>query len=304
MNGFSEKGQLPISIVIVNWNTRTFLEKCLNSIAEFWGTESLEVIVVDNHSSDHSAELVATQFPWVQLHALPENTGYALGNNIGCSVAKHEYILFLNPDTEFIDRSLGTAVEQLMTRPELGSLGARQIAIDGSTQRSIRGFPTIIGILGDITKIGKIFPNSSFDSYRLTGFNYELEQEAPQPMGTFLIVRKSAMERIGAWPKPFDQDFPIFFNEVDLLFRLKIGGWQCRYNPEVKILHHGGESTKIVRKSMIWESHRSLCRYLSKHPPRGLGKFFLPAIKALVMTGAWLRARAYEPPLRFNDYHL
>ncbi|MEZ0325544.1 MAG: glycosyltransferase family 2 protein, partial [Fimbriimonas sp.] len=253
-----------LSILIVNWNTRELLRACLTSMSNHPPSEAFEVIVVDNASTDGSAEMVREEEAFgvwrlafgdqpnaqrptpnaLRLVASPTNTGYAAGNNLAFAEACGDFLLTLNPDTEFVDDSLDQALEILRAHPRVGVLGVRQVSPDGSTQHSVRGFPSLRGILGDLFKI------KAWDSYRLSSFDYDQEQEAPQPMGTFLLFRREALADVGDPKKPFDESFPIFFNEVDLLYRLKMKGWGCLYTPKAKILHHGGESTKLVRKSM------------------------------------------------------
>jgi len=284
-----------LSLVIVNWNTKDLLRACLASIQRYPPSSRYEVIVVDNDSSDRSAAMVRDEFPRVTLIALPSNTGYARGNNQGFKEARGEYILALNPDTEFVDGSLDRAIRILQGNPGIGVLGARQIGVGGEVQRSIRGFPSLVGIFGDVTGLGRLFPRSALGSYRLTQFDYTKQQEAPQPMGTFLLFRREALKDVDNLKEPFDEEFPIFFNEVDLLYRLKARGWPCLYAPDVRVLHHGGESTKLVRKSMIWESHRSLVRFLRKHI---LTQWNLPVVllvSGIIYLAAFVRARGYSP---------
>lgn len=276
-----------VSILIVNWNTRDLLDACLSSIERFPGKQPVEVIVVDNASSDGSSDMVKTKHPATNLIEAGGNTGYAHGNNLAFGAAQGEWLLTLNPDTELYEDTLDQALEAMNRYPTAGALGAKQIFTDATTQASIRGFPTWLGIIGDATGLGKAFPKSKFGSYRLAAFDYEKEQEAPQPMGTFLMFRREALEKVGDPNCPFDENFPIFFNEVDLLYRLNKAGWPAIYAPKVRILHYGGEGTKQRRKEMIWESHRSLIRYFEKHHPSP----FLPLLKALVLFGAFVRAR-------------
>lgn len=286
-----------LSILVVNWNTRNLLEACLASIRAFPPTEPYEVIVVDNASRDESAEMVRSKFPEVLLHASTTNTGYARGNNLAFGIAKGDFLVTLNPDTEFTDHSLDRALDVLRANPRAGCLGIRQIGLDGSTQSSVRGFPSVTGIVGDLLGLGARF-GGKLDSYRLARFDYNREQPAPQPMGTFLLFRREALEAVGDAKRPFDEAFPIFFNEVDLLYRLACAGWGCLYTPKAQILHHGGEGTKQVRKSMIWESHRSLIRYLRKHHGTGIAGVGLPFLAALLYAAAFVRARGYDAGFR------
>jgi len=283
-----------LSILIVNWNTRELLHECIQSIERFPPSSDYETIVVDNASTDGSAEMVRTEFPSVILVDSKVNTGYAKGNNLAFEAASGDFLLTLNPDTEFRDDSLDRAISILKANPRYGVLGARQIALDGSTQHSVRGFPTILGIAGDILKIR----SGAFGSYRLSDFDYEQEQPAPQPMGTFLLFKREALESVGSAKKPFDESFPIFFNEVDLLYRLREVNWPCLYTPEVRVIHHGGEGTKQVRKNMIWESHRSLVRFLRKHLVRWWNAPLYWMVFGIVYIGAFVRARGYSAGFR------
>ncbi len=275
-----------LSIVIVNWNTSELLIQCLESIAKnpFPGTH--EVIVVDNASHDDSASKVEALFPNVTLVAEKTNHGYAKGNNLGIARSTGECVLTLNPDTIIGPDVLRNAVETLRAKGEAyGALSLKFIGMDGKVQSSVRGFPTLTGIAGDILKL------PFWDSYRLRSFDYEKSQDAPQPMGTFLLFRRSALPDP---MKPFDENFPIFFNEVDLLKRLKGKTW---YEASLSIQHLGGASTRQTRKPMIWESHRSLIRYLFKHT-HGLARIPLYPASVFIWLGAFIRARGFSAGFR------
>jgi N-acetylglucosaminyl-diphospho-decaprenol L-rhamnosyltransferase len=272
------------------------LKSCLRSIELHPPSGPYEVIVVDNASRDGSADAVRKEFVNVLLVASDQNTGYARGNNLAFERASGEFLLTLNPDTEFTDDSLDRTLAAF-ENPHVGAIGIRQMGLDGRVQSSVRGFPTVRGILGDITHVGARL-GGMLDSYRLSRFDYDLEQVAPQPMGTFLMFRREALSAIGDPKRPFDESFPIFFNEVDLLYRLKLAGWDCLYLPSAQILHHGGESTKQTRKSMIWESHRSLVRYFRKHHGTGFSRVGLPFLAAGIWVAAYVRARGYDAGFR------
>lgn len=283
---------MKLSIVIVNWNTASFLKECLYSLTTSDAEGGLEVIVVDNNSRDESVEMVRTDFPSVILLAETINHGYADGNNLGIARATGEFILTLNSDTVLDPHVLDAAIKKLESMPDYGCLSLKFIGADGNIQRSVRGFPSVSGIFGDVTGLGKIFP--AFDSYRLTRFDYEKSQDAPQPMGTFLLFRGSVLKEI---PGPFDSQFPIFFNEVDLLKQMQTNGWKCWYEAGLSIKHFGGESTKQVKKNMIWESHRSLIRYFSKNL-KGLARISLPFLTTAIWLGAMLRAKGFHEGFR------
>lgn len=286
-----------LSVLIVNWNTRDLLCQCLASIQSFPPSCPHEVIVVDNCSDDGSAEAVKAQFPWVKLLASDSNLGYAAGNNLAFSEATGDYLLTLNPDTKFIDDSLDVSLESLLNNPSAGVLGPQLLGFDKKIQKSVRGFPTVVGIFGHWTKLDKLFPKGPLGSYSLPDFDYGSEGPAPQPMGTFLLFRRSALETVGDPKKPFDTQFPIFFNEVDLLYRLKLAGWACWYTPRARVLHLHGASTRQVRKSMVWESHNSLVRYMRKHL-RWPARAWLPLIAAGAWVAALVRAKGVHAGFR------
>jgi GT2 family glycosyltransferase len=287
-----------LSVLIVNWNTRDLLLACLASLQRFPPKEDHEVIVVDNASTDGSADAIRSAFPDVKLVQQERNLGYAAGNNAAFAVATGEWLLTLNPDTELTEPILDEAIAILQANPKAGALGIKLVGQDGHVQRSVRGFPTFLGIFGDLTGLARLFPRTNLGSYRLPAFDYELEQPAPQPMGTFLLFRRSALEAVGDPRKPFDEGFPIFFNEVDLLFRMSRAGWYTLYTPRVKIKHWGGESTRQVRKSMIWESHKSLLRFFRKHYRTPLNAPLLALLSLVVYAGAFVRARGYHAGFR------
>jgi GT2 family glycosyltransferase len=280
-----------LSILIVNWNTREHLRRCLESIYRHPPRIEWEVIVVDNASSDGSAEMVAKDFPEVRLEASERNLGYAAGNNLAFNMARGSYLLTLNPDTEFFDDSLSKAVGTIIAKQAVGALTGKFLNPDGSHQPNIRGFPRPMSILWEISGIAKLFPNSKFfGAYRMKYFDYSRPGIAEQPMGTFILYRKEALTEVGG----LDERFPIFFNEVDLLYRLHQAGWIIWYTPEVQLIHYGGESTKQVRKSMIWESHRSLIRYFLKWHVRPWNLVFFLPLFAAIYIGALVRARGWD----------
>ncbi len=281
-----------LSVIIVNWNTKDLLRACINSILLNPPACKLELIVVDNASPDGSAKMVAEEFPEIKLVDQNTNTGYAQGNNSGFALATGNWLLALNPDTEVPDGALDKAVKILQERPAYGVLSVKLIGPDGEVQSSIRGFPSIRGLIGAMFGLNKSRVDSDWNSYRLTNFDYELEQPAPQPMGTFLLFRREALKSIQAEFAPFDPQFPIFFNDVDLLCRLSSAGWPCIYSPKIWVKHHGGMSTRQVRKPMIWESHRSLFKYLLKHH-LVKGRLNQTFVRAGLIIGALIRARGY-----------
>ncbi len=253
-----------LSVCIVNWNTRDYLRECLTALQNYpaLGNE-MEVIVVDNASSDGSAHMVAAEFPEVLLTASAANLGYAEGNNLALERATGDALLLLNPDVIVHPDSLTNAAAFAAAHPGIGAFGCRLVGTDGKTQPSLRSFPDPGPVLWEYLGASRLFPRSRlFGAYRMTWFDYESAMEADQPMGSFLWITRNAYAAVGG----MDPQFPIFFNEVDWCWRAKRGhGLPIWYTPDVVVTHYGGGSTRQVKASMVRESHRSLLRFYDKH---------------------------------------
>ncbi len=278
-----------LSIVIVNWNTRQLLLDALESIYNAPPSFPFEVFVIDNNSKDESAEAVAKHFPKVVLIANKDNKGYAEGNNQGMARAKGKYVLLLNPDVILPAQGLEKAVAFMESHADCGALGVKQVHPDGRLQRSVRGFPSPLSILWELTGMSRLFTKSrAFGAYRMSWFDYASVCEVDQPMGTFLLIRQAVIEQVGM----LDLSFPIFFNEVDWCLRCKRAGWKIYYTPDVEIIHYGGASTSQVGVAMAWESRRGLLSFYAKHYP---AFWFLP-LRAFIACAsfpyAWLQARS------------
>lgn len=281
-----------LSIVIVNWNTRAYLLGALRSLYDAPPTFPFETLVVDNASTDGSAAAVAEAFPQVRLFVNTENTGYAEGNNQGLKASTGEYVLLLNPDVLLPVGGLETAVSLLQKRTEVGALGVRLVNPDGTTQPSVRGFPTPLALLWEVTGLSRLFPQSRlFGAYRMRWFSYDRDAEVDQPMGTFLLIPRPVLEEVGL----LDERFPIFFNEVDWCFRARRNGWKILFSPSVSVTHYGGGSTRQVSARMAWESRRGLLAFYRKHYP---SRFFAPiywlTAAASGIQAAWVARRRRE----------
>jgi hypothetical protein len=274
-----------LSIVLVNWNTRDFLLGALKSIYDSPPSFPFEVIVVDNDSSDGSAEAAKQAFPRATLIASPNNEGYARGNNLGLKASTGRCVLLLNPDVVLPPGGLERAVSILEARNDVGALGVRLVNPDGTPQRSVRGFPTPLSVVWEATGLSRLFPNSRlFGAYRMTWFTYDREAEVDQPMGTFLLIRRETLKQVGL----LDERFTIFFNEVDWCYRARRQGWKILFTPDVEVVHYGGSSTKQVHAKMAWESRRGLLDFYRKHYRSPL---FAP-IFWLTAAASWLQAFA------------
>jgi GT2 family glycosyltransferase len=277
-----------LSVLIVNWNTRDYLRACLFSLQATCAALEHEIIVVDNASHDDSAEMVRREFPGVLLLANSTNRGYAAGNNQACAAARGEYLWLLNPDTEVLDDAPHQLLDFLTAKPRCGAVASA--LIDARTRRpqqSCRTFPTPAALWSEATGLARRFPCSRrFGFYRMGWWRYHDVREVDQPMASSLLLRRQAVEEAGGL---FDEQFPIFFNDVDLCWRLHAAGWSIWYLPQAHVLHHGGASTSQVKPEMIAESHRALRRFYHKHYRSSLPSFMYFATVALIQASGAVR---------------
>ncbi len=274
---------MTLSIVIVNWNTRDYLLGALHSIYRNPPQFDFETIVVDNASLDNSADSVAAAYPQARLIANTENAGYAKGNNQGIEASAGYFVLLLNPDVVLGPEGLDRAVEIAIDSANLGALGVKLVNPNGTLQHSVRGFPSPLSVFWEAIGLSKLFPRSRpFSAYRMGWFEYDRVSEVDQPMGTFLLIPRPALEDVGL----LDERFPIFFNEVDWCFRAKRRGWRILFTPEVEVVHYGGGSTKQVSARMAWESRNGLLAFYRKHYSSPL---FAP-VYWVISVASWVQA--------------
>lgn len=279
-----------LSVLIVNWNTRDDLERCLSALELPCGDS--QTIVVDNDSSDGSVDMVRARFPEVTVLALDRNLGYAEGNNLAADAASGDWLLLLNPDTVVRAGAVDTLIRFLEDHPQGALAAPKLVSLDGSTQASVRGMPTPIALFAAWFHLDRVLgPRGSLTSYRLPGFDYERTQTAPQPMASAWMLRREAWEQVG----PFDPTFPLFFNDVDWCLRALTRGWDIWYVAEAEVVHRGGASTSQVKPKATAESHRALAAFYRKHYAKRLGNFRLAVcVGAIRFIGAvrvlWYRA--------------
>jgi hypothetical protein len=250
-----------LDVCIVTWQSRDLLRTCLAAVVG--QPEVAEIIVVDNASDDGTAEMVRTTFPTVHVIANPENVGFAAGNNQAIQAGGAPFVLLLNPDTEIQPGALAGVLRTFAEDPQTGAVAPRLVLPDGSTQLSCRGFPEPAALLWAATGLARLFPRSpTFGRYRMSYFDYSTRREVDQPMASALALRRAALDEVGL----FDEEFPLYFNDVDLSHRLRQAGWVTVFEPAAEVTHYYGQSsTWQVRPSAILESHRGLIRFYHKH---------------------------------------
>jgi N-acetylglucosaminyl-diphospho-decaprenol L-rhamnosyltransferase len=285
-----------LSIIIVNYNVKYFLEQCLCSVEAALRTEGLveipgnspdedgvEIFVVDNGSRDGSAEWLPSRFPAVQLIINKENRGFAAANNQALAKANGKYILFLNPDTILPEDYFSICISFMGSTPGCGAIGARMVDGGGHfLKESRRGFPTPWVAFCKLSGLTAVFPRSRlFAGYYLGHLPEEQTHPAPILSGACMFVRKLALDKTGG----FDERFFMYAEDIDLSHRIGQAGYVNYYMATTTILHFKGESTpKNARYVKLF--YKAMSQFKRKHFGRRLSWIF----DVLTEMAIWLRA--------------
>jgi GT2 family glycosyltransferase len=286
-----------LGIVIVNYNTREDLGRCLDSIAASSERHSRQVIVVDNNSSDGSAALVRETYPWVELIPSTYNGGYAYANNIGLRALGYDveqpsaqrplYALLLNPDTILPPDALDTLLDYMDEHLDIGVLGPRLVRRDGSLDRACRrGFPTPEVSLYHILGLAKLFPHSvRFGRYNVTFLDEMVETDVDAVVGAFMLMRGPALEDAGL----LDERFFMYGEDLDLCYRIKAHGWRVHYYPAVTVLHVKGAASRKNTAQATAAFYDAMKIFHDKHYR---AQYAAPVNWAVDLGVALLRAKA------------
>ena len=276
MSAVENPPPIDLSIVIVNWNVRDLLRRCLDSIFAS-GQPRLEVIVVDNASSDGSLDMLRADFPHVTLIANADNRGFPAANNQGLAAARGRCVMTLNPDTAIVGDALARMIAYLDAHPDVGALGPQLLNPDGSIQSSRRRFPTFATALFESTWLQGIAPHSVLRRYYVDDVPGDVPQEVDWVTGACIVVRREALEAVGG----FDPDFFMYSEELDWCRRIKSAGWTIVYLSEAKVIHHVGKSSEQVVAARHIHFQTSKVRYFRKYHGRvvaGALRLFLLAM--------------------------
>jgi GT2 family glycosyltransferase len=288
---------LDLSVVVVSYNRRDLLARCLDSVLADTDDLEAEVIVVDNASRDDSAAMVAEAFPSVRLIANDDNVGFGRANNQAFAVAKGRYLLVLNPDTAVPPGTLSALLALADAHPDVGVIGPRLEYEDGTFQHSAFRFPdwkqALFGFFDVVPEDSEV--NGRYRPEQLTQSFW-----AEHLLGACLLLRGAALEQVG----PFAPEYFMYFEETDLCFRLRRAGWRNLYAPDVRVIHIRGGSTSAVSETMSVAFHRSQAIFYRRH--RGLAGYLV--LKSVVWPGiayrlarslrAFVRGRIRWPLLR------
>ena len=255
---------IDLTVIIVSWNVRDLLRRCLASIADTPSASRLEpeILVVDNASDDGSPGMVRDEFPHVRLVTNERNLGFTAANNQGLACAEGRYLLLLNPDTEVVDGALETMVGYMDGHPTVGALGPQLRYPDGTLQPSRRRFPTMATALVESTIVQEWWPDSRIlRRYYVADTPDDAIQAVDWVIGACLLVRREVYEKVGG----LDEGFFMYSEEVDWCRRIKDAGWEVVYLPTATVIHHEGKSSEQVVAARHIHFQSSKVRYFRKH---------------------------------------
>ncbi len=254
-----------LSVCIVNWNTRRDLEQAIASILGDASGLRVEVVVVDNASTDGSAEMVGERFPSVMLIQSGANLGFARGYNLAASKTAGRCLLMLNPDTQVRAGALVGLAEFLDSHPEAGAAGPRLLNPDGSLQFSCRRFPRPMAAVFRNTPLGKLIPGNRFTrDYLMADWDHHLVREVDWLSGAAICIRRQAWEQVGG----FDEGFFMYAEDIDWCWRARQAGWRVCYVPQAVVVHKIGRSSDQRPVASVVQFHRSMVRFYRKHYAR------------------------------------
>lgn len=252
-----------LSVVIVNYNVKHFIEQCLFSVLKAAQHVSCEVFVVDNNSVDGSVGLIKSKFPQITLIENKANTGFSVANNQAIRLAKGEYVLLLNPDTVVQEDTFVKTVTFMDEHPDAGGLGVKMLDGQGNfAPESKRGLPTPAVAFYKMFGFSKLFPRSrKFGKYHLTYLPENEVNKVDVLSGAFMLMRKNLLDKIGL----LDETFFMYGEDIDLSYRITKAGYQNYYFPLTQIIHYKGESTKRSSMNYVLIFYKAMAIFSKKH---------------------------------------
>lgn len=263
---------MKISVIIVSWNVKAFLLECIRSILLQRLTVPVEIIVVDNGSSDGSPEAVKKSFPNVQLICNKENYGFAKANNIGIKTSQGDYLFLINSDVIVHEGCFDKMISYMTTHPEIGILSPKIVDSKGQVQRSCMGYPSLWNTFSRAMALDSLFPKSKlFGSQLLTYWGHNEIRSVEVINGCFWMLRRSAIEHVGL----LDENFFIYGEDIDWCRRFYERGWKLVFFPDAKVTHYGGASSANAPARFYLEQQRAKYQYWTKHHSRLASTVFL-----------------------------
>ena len=275
---------MKLSVIIVNYNVEYFLEQCILSVLKAANGLEVDIYMVDNASVDGSVKMVQEKFPSVIVVDNKENLGFSKANNQAMRMSSAEYVLLLNPDTVIEEDTLKKCITFMDERPDAGGLGVKMVDGKGIIlPESKRGLPTPETAFYKITGLNKLFPSSKrINRYYLGHLSLDDTNEIEILSGAFMFMRKKALDEIGL----LDEDFFMYGEDIDLSYRIILGGYKNYYFSETSIIHYKGESTKKGSLNYVFVFYNAMVIFAKKHFSSKNAAIF----SRLINIAIWLRA--------------
>ena len=277
---------MKLSVIILNYNVKYFLEQALLSVRKAAAGIAAEIIVVDNNSVDGSVAMVRQKFPEAILIANQNNPGFAAGNNQGMRIARGQYILLLNPDTVVEEDTLKKCIDFMDAHPDAGALGVRMYDGKGNfLPESKRGLPTPAVAFYKMAGLGSLFPHSKrFNYYYLGHLNPNQVQQIEVLSGAFMFMSKAMLDKVGL----LDEAFFMYGEDIDLSYRITQAGYKNYYLPTARIIHYKGESTKRGSLNYVRVFYNAMIIFARKHFSGDQARLFVLGIQAAIYFKAAL----------------
>lgn len=250
-----------LSVVIVSYKVRAYVEQCLASLLRSLRDIDAEVFVVDNNSHDGTVQLIRSRFPQVKVMGSSHNLGFARANNAAIRQSSGEYVLLLNPDTIVAEDTIRCVLDFMDAHPNAGSAGVAMQCADGSlAPESRRGRPSPMTAFYKMCGLCAMFPHSRFGRYYMGGMSWSEAGRIDVVSGAFCMMRRSALDRVGL----LDEDFFMYGEDIDLSYRVLKGGYENWYLP-CRILHYKGESTQRESYRYVHVFYEAMLIFFRKH---------------------------------------
>lgn len=264
-----------LSIIIVSWNAKKFVDECLESLHALSREPGVEIFVVDNCSTDGTPELVRASFPEVVLIENQTNAGFARANNIGIGLSAGKYLGLINSDVRVLPNCIEKMLEYLESHPRVGVLGPRMLGATRKSARSYMSEPTLWRCFCRALALDAVFPESkTFGSYTMPYFKRDQIAEVDVLNGWFWMIRREALDKVGL----LDETFFMYGEDIDWCKRFRDSQWQVVYFPEAESIHYGGASSAKAPVRFYVEMQRANYQYWQKHFSRASQLMFLAIV--------------------------
>lgn len=285
-----DKSEFDVSAIIVNWNTKNLLLNSVKSLYEETRDRSLEIIVVDNGSTDGSMDALEERFPLTVRICNGENLGFSKANNIGIQAARGRYICLINSDVKALDHVIDRLVSFMDGSLDVGAVAPKTVDGNMILNRDCREFPTLRNQICQSLFLDRLFPGMRlFRSRELVGYDYETPKESEALSGCFLMVRREVISQVGL----LDERFFFYWEDVDWCKRIHDAGWKLVYYPPAVSIHYGGASSIVAPVRFQIEMVKADLLYWKKHmgPARSAVFWGLCVLGSAIRYGGWFLVR-------------